>query len=89
MGSLDIFNPGGLTYNPNFFNYYKVGDCIKEIEKEINGEQRKFCQVENELIKGNAQNEPADGYWPKDFIGHHISSRRFNQRFRIWSCLPS
>ena len=69
MGTLDIFNPGGLTYSPNFFNYYQVGNCVEEIEKEINGEQREFCKVENELIKGNAQNEPADGYWPNKFTG--------------------
>ena len=69
MGSRDIFNPGGLTYKPNFFNYYKVGNCIEEIKKEINREQREFCKVENELIKGEKQNEPVDGYWPNYFRG--------------------
>ena len=69
MGSLDVFESGGLIYNPNFFNWYKVDNCIEEIKKEINGEQREFCKVENELLKGEEQNEPADGYWPNKFTG--------------------
>ncbi len=67
MGYFDIFNPGGLTYSPNFFNYYKVGNCIEQTTKEINGEQREFCLLENKLLKGEAQNEPIDGYWPNQF----------------------
>ena len=80
MGSRDIFNPGGLTYKPNFFNYYQVGNCVEEIKKEIDGEQREFCKVENELIKGEKQNEPADGYWPNKFTGDIPSRFWFDPR---------
>lgn len=69
MGSLDIFNPGGLIYSHNVFNSYRAGYCSEIIKKEINGEQKEFCKVKNKLLKGKAQNEPADGYWPKLFTG--------------------
>lgn len=47
------------------FNEYLAKNCVTEIEQ--NGII--FCLLEKEVIKGDSQPEPKEGYWPKRFSG--------------------
>ncbi|MCK5123511.1 MAG: VWA domain-containing protein [Candidatus Pacebacteria bacterium] len=67
VGHADSFENGGIIYSPDISNYYRAENCSEETEIEIDDKQRKFCLVENELLKGRTQNEPVDGYWPKEY----------------------
>jgi hypothetical protein len=69
---LDSWTLGGLQYTPDDFNGYRVWDCTGEVWRgPFLGILvfRRFCDVTNQLTRGDAQYEPVEGYWPRGYHG--------------------
>jgi hypothetical protein len=69
---LDKWTPGGDHYTPDDFNWYLVCDCTGEVWRgPFLGIPvfRRFCDVTNQLTRGDAQYEPVEGYWPRGYHG--------------------
>lgn len=86
MGSLDIWENRGIMYSPGVFNWYLVGNCVGEVNLLVDTESRTFCNVTNQLVRGEEQYEPVEGYWPRHFAvgASHDPSAPWHHRDNRW-----